>query len=388
MANRVEPFVRLDFLDALRCFAALYVVVYHMVLIPEPDLQLPEWIRLYASHGGTGVSLFFVLSAFALSYSLDARRHEPRVTRRFYLRRLLRIAPLFYVMMFLYYIRDIFLYDRFHSLDTVLINASLFFNLFPDHIRGYVWASWTIGVEILFYLLFPILHHYIRTLTAAATLFLVAVLLAQGWTFFIDHFGVSSGYLTAEQIADVKRHGFLHHLPLFICGILAYRLFFDHLVVMSAERKRQYGLLFLVLFVFLYTALLTGHLNRLLWDGHVWQGICYAILILGLGLTPLRLLVNPLTVRLGKVSYSLYLLHPTLVFALAPVYYWLYDQMPNRTSAFALSFLVTVLLLATMSIYTYRYVERVGIAWGEALIKRGEARARGSGRLAGTGSGK
>lgn len=139
---------------------------------------------------------------------------------------------------------------------------------------------------------------------------------------------------------------------------------------MRPEQRRRLGLFFLVLFVFLYTALLTGHLNRLIWGGEEWQGVCYTILVIGLGLRPLRLLVNRLTVRLGKISYSLYLLHPSLIFWLAPVYYWLYASTSTKTAAFASAFVITGMLLVTMSLVTYRMVERVGIGWGEALIGR------------------
>ena len=363
-------YVRLDFLDSLRAFAAFYVIIYHLALIPDPHLAVPTWMSFYASNGGTGVSLFFVLSAFALSYSLDARRSEPGLFLHFYIRRLFRIAPLFYLMLVFYFIRDIIFFDRIHSGKEVLLNASMLFNFWPDHLKGYVWASWTIGVEMLFYVLFPLIHRYVRNLTQAISLLLVSILASQAWSFFIDHYGILAGYVTEEQIAAVKHHGFLTNLPAFSCGLVAYHVFFDHLIKLGEVQRRQLGLLFVILFLFLYTALLSNYLSHILWGGLVWQGVCYSLLILGLGLRPLPLLVNAMTVRLGKVSYSLYLIHPTLVFALAPIYYWMYAVLPNKTAAFGASFLITAGLVSTLSAFTYQRIERVGIAWGETVIDR------------------
>ena len=61
---------RLDFLDALRGLAAAYVVVYHMILLPDPHLATPEWASKVAHAGGSGVMLFFVISAFSLYYTM------------------------------------------------------------------------------------------------------------------------------------------------------------------------------------------------------------------------------------------------------------------------------------------------------------------------------
>lgn len=149
-----EPYVRLDFLDALRFFAIIYVVISHLVLIPQPNLLIPEWIAPFLINGGdAGVSLFFVLSAFSLSYSMDRRSGESALIRNFYIRRFFRIAPLFYCLMVLYWIRDAVVFNVLHPASEVLINASLLFNLVPSCITGFVWASWTIGVIALLYLI-------------------------------------------------------------------------------------------------------------------------------------------------------------------------------------------------------------------------------------------
>ncbi|HQP41218.1 MAG TPA: hypothetical protein PK004_07185, partial [Smithella sp.] len=61
--STTTPYVRLGFLDALRFFAIIYVIISHLILIPQPNLAIPEWIAPFLINGGdAGVSLFFVLS--------------------------------------------------------------------------------------------------------------------------------------------------------------------------------------------------------------------------------------------------------------------------------------------------------------------------------------
>ena len=87
---------RLDFLDSLRGFAAFYVVFYHMVLLADPILQIPKYLELYISAGGTGVTLFFVLSSFALCHSSDRRTAHPDKLIYFYIKRFLE-SRLFFI---------------------------------------------------------------------------------------------------------------------------------------------------------------------------------------------------------------------------------------------------------------------------------------------------
>lgn len=377
-SERNSAFVRLDFLDSLRCFAALYVMIYHMALIPDPHLHVPEWIAMYTGNGGTGVTLFFVLSAFALSYSMDVRSGEPAPQRRFYVRRLFRIGPLFYLMLALYWVRDAVVFDVRHPWPVVLLNASFLFNLFPEHREGYVWASWTIGAEMLFYAVFPLIHSRVRTLSSALALLLISLAISHAWHWLIVHVGVPIGYLTADQVPAVQHCGILNLLHVFVLGIVAYRLFFDYLVRFSCRWRQIFGLILIALFGVLFHALLSGRLTNALWGDLTWQGICFAILTMGLGLYPFRALVNPTTLTLGKASYSLYLAHPSLIFALTPVYTWLYGHLPSATAAYVASFALTLVLLTAVSLALYRFVEKPGIALGEFLVKRWGRSARNS----------
>jgi len=148
---------RLDFLDSLRGLAALYVVVFHMTLVPNPHLEVPHWAQTVVLNGGTAVTLFFVVSAFSLYHTMKAHVDQPGAFRDFYIRRFFRIAPLFYAMLVFTMVRDVIYFGAWHSVWECIKSVAFVFNFFPGSQEGIVWASWTIGVETVFYLVFPIL---------------------------------------------------------------------------------------------------------------------------------------------------------------------------------------------------------------------------------------
>lgn len=138
MTSRIETLQmpdRLEAIDALRGLAALYILSYHLALLPQPNLTVPFWASRFVLSGGTGVTLFFIISAFCLCLSMQKRKEEPQLTMQFYLRRFFRIAPLFYFWMLLSLIRDKFWYGVTHSWTDVLLNVFLCFILSPASMR-------------------------------------------------------------------------------------------------------------------------------------------------------------------------------------------------------------------------------------------------------------
>jgi peptidoglycan/LPS O-acetylase OafA/YrhL len=103
-------------------------------------------------------------------------------------------------------------------------------------------------------------------------------------------------------------------------------------------------------------------------DSLWWQGISFALILIGLLLAPVHIVVNRVTGFLGKTSYSLYLLHPTLVLLLVPAYRWVYAQPMGLSLKFAGCSALTLTLLIPLSYLSYRWIERPGINLGRNLL--------------------
>ncbi len=367
---------RLDFLDALRGLAAVYVLVYHMIYISEPDLKVPHWAAMVALNGGMGVTLFFVVSAFSLYYTMPLRLAEPKPWVSFYIHRFFRIAPLFYLWIALTMLRDAQAFNVVHSAKEVAISAAFLFNLLPQGQEGFVWAGWTIGIEMVFYAMFPLFYLFARNRARALTLVLMLVV---AW-FAVK--GLMLYFTTDAKTIDMfSKWNFLRHFPIFACGAVAYYVFMhDHGSFESAmelpKPSVDGGLLMLALALFLYVALLNGWLPNIFGDFYYWQAVLFTLLLLGLARAPLRLLVNTITRYLGRISYSLYLCHPTLVFLLGPVYVRIYGYFPTATLAFLMCVAVTLAVCIVVSELTYRLVEEPGIQLGKRMNRAVRDRAQ------------
>ncbi len=89
-------------LDALRFFAFLCVFSFHRMDYVPTDPVRNHWLYLIGNVGPFGVPVFFLLSAFLITELLLREREKPgRIhIRAFYVRRMLRIWPLYFVAFF------------------------------------------------------------------------------------------------------------------------------------------------------------------------------------------------------------------------------------------------------------------------------------------------
>ncbi len=148
-------------LDGLRGLAIALVLWHHLVesALPPGRGSWLGWVRAGTSLSWCGVDLFFVLSGYFIGGILIDRRSSPRLARIFYLRRAVRILPLYYVT----------LAAAFAGIAAGLAGAG---HLFPAWVYGLfltnfalaaspVWdwlplsALWSIAVEEQFYLIAP-----------------------------------------------------------------------------------------------------------------------------------------------------------------------------------------------------------------------------------------
>ena len=155
----------LDAIESLRGVAALMVLLYHLAELVK--MPLPGSLGFISTHFGLGVPLFYTLSGFVLAYGYADRLEGRAQIRRFYIRRLFRIAPLFYAMLALWVLASWLVWNRTFSFQTLFLNMSFLFGLVPGQHESIVWAGWSIGIEMLFYLVFPVIAVLVPNLRAA-----------------------------------------------------------------------------------------------------------------------------------------------------------------------------------------------------------------------------
>lgn len=158
-------------LDGLRFFAFLYVLLTHSFLTEDPLIRGQSWyqivkVRIFTD-GNLGVSFFFVLSGFLISYLLMKEKELTGAihVRSFYVRRILRIWPLYFLIVFfgfkIFPLLKIYFGGTPHETADPLL-CSTFLNNFDRIYNGRPDASvlgglWTIAIEEQFYIVWPLL---------------------------------------------------------------------------------------------------------------------------------------------------------------------------------------------------------------------------------------
>lgn len=333
---------RLDYLDALRGFAALWVVAVHTALVPGPSLIIPSWLQPFVLSGSMGVELFFAVSAFSLCIAMVKHAKEPRPILGFTIRRFFRIAPLFYIMLLVMLAWSPF--NQNWSVFEVIGNILFVFNFVPGWQPSIVWAGWTIGIEMPFYVIFPILFYKIRNLTAAITLFFACVVLAE----IVRLIAV---YLLSDPNTYMM-YSVFNKMPVFACGFIAY---FALPILKNRPDHKEIGRLLLVFSVFCFFMIVANRIA--LFESYHWRGIMFCALIIGLGLNPITSIVNRATRYIGSISYSIYLTHMPVLLALNPLSRKIEELETSHTVSYLIILFTTISGSIIVSSVVYRFLE-------------------------------
>lgn len=304
------PLARLDSLTGLRFFAAWMVVVHHFANFGA----LPVLWR-YQGFGATGVTFFFVLSGFVLTWSF-----VPSDTpARFYWRRFARIWPLHVVTTLLalpvfYSMRDV-------PYDWTAITLSFFLlHAWVPTVTTYFAgnpASWTLSCEMFFYALHPFLVRPSLALKPAVLAAATAVVLAAvfvvarwspdwfslrivGWLLYISPLFRVGEFLLGVALAAALKRGFRVPFGVIPAAILAgawFHLDYQLSLDFPADLRVLTSQLNYVVLPLLYAALIGAAAQLDLSGARSW------------------LRSKPL-VLLGQWSYALYLVHATIIYAL------------------------------------------------------------------------
>ncbi|CAB3952658.1 acyltransferase family protein [Achromobacter piechaudii] len=354
------PGRRLDYLDSLRGLAAIYVVLFHLIFVGE--VPVPSWLKGFAVEGASGVMLFFVISCFSLFYTMPARLKDRRPTLSFYMHRFFRIAPLFYLWLIISCFRNPLLHGIHNPPGEILNNFLMIFNLVPGQQSGIAMASWTIGVEVLFYAIFPLIFLWVRNLRHAL-IFLVVSFFA---SVAIIVWAIDYLPLAPQDVGTYKFWLFTKDIPVFAFGAVCYFVIFSQGFAKVQHRKTVGTACFAACFAIFFARSYGLVTDAFFFDNpYMWHGLAYSFLLVGLALFPVTMVVNTVTGFLGKIAYSVYLSHGTVILLSKPVYRWIELHIHNPTAFYLTCLGVSLLMIIPLSYLTYRYVEEPFIRFGK-----------------------
>ncbi|HTA63106.1 MAG TPA: acyltransferase [Bacteroidia bacterium] len=164
----MKPVVYFEKLDALRFFAFFLVIwqhafsgIFHQITA-NGDFQVI--IDALTVTGGIGVQIFFVISGFLITYLMIG---EEKISGRvnlffFYLRRVLRIWPLYYLIIILGIFVLPYIDSSFVFSGNTLMNLLFLNNIFSKGTPSNVNITWSVAIEEQFYLFWPLLFILFR----------------------------------------------------------------------------------------------------------------------------------------------------------------------------------------------------------------------------------
>lgn len=367
--------MKLGYIDALRGVAILSVIWFHCHLYHFSDTtNYYSLMDTLGSPAAMGVQLFYVLSAFTLFLSQSRRKVADDHTANFFVRRFFRIAPMYYVAMAYYIgqmayafsqpVTEVLSYNSY----GIVANVLLLHGLSPVWINSIIPGGWSVGIEVLFYMLVPYLFMRITTLNRAILFTSYALLIGFVLTAALSTVdSIQSNTLLTEYLF----YYLPYQLPVFGCGIVAYYVVIEKDRVVSPWAISM--AVIAVSFILVCKTVGRNVIPNLPHTLHLFGSIGFAFLIIGMSKWPIAVIDNRIIRFVGKVSYSAYLTH-------FGVLYWMDKVLPQQLIAvnslpanilnFNLKFLLIVLITVLISTVTYYWIEEPAQKFGKRFLRK------------------
>lgn len=331
-------------IDGLRAFAVLSVIIFHIN---------PAWLP----NGFLGVDIFFVLSGFLITSIIHKEMEEGEFSfKNFYIRRIKRILPLFFVVLIVGILVCWWIFmpnDIIGVLDSA--KAAIFFlaNRYFAKQGDYFAISsdekpflhlWSLSTEEQFYFIFPVILLFMFRISFIKNKKLIFL-------------GVGSIILLLSSLIDLRKFGVFweqYYLPHLRAGEMLVGSF---LAVYMNEKKLKNNY-FIWISGFSLLVLIVSLFLKNIFTPPLFPGILALIPCMATALLIFanqerhfinRLFSYPLIVWLGKISYSLYLWHWVVLAIMR------YLHQNNKLPIVWV--LVVVIIMFFLSVLTYYFIE-------------------------------
>ncbi|WP_046117334.1 acyltransferase family protein [Ensifer aridi] len=379
MAEHTSRGSRIDCLDGLRGLASLWVMIGH-------GLLLTGWRLPVLSEPDLGVDLFIMLSGFLMvfHYRLRAAKEPWELTstwRNFWVRRFLRIAPLYYLLLAVAFMLGPWLFESRMVIDAFLdrtpqsparyldngltnglMHLSFLFGLSPDYAYRTPLPDWSIGLEMQFYAAFPFVMLLFKRSGRLKGALITAV--------------IASAVVATTALLGI-RFPMPAFLPLkmhiFLCGML---------LALGLEEERSKAFLYGAAALALVLLPIGGDMTAMKTLMRVMLVAVFFVLLhhrffgdaLGGGLSALSsALGNRFFHWLGELSFGAYLWHLIFLQPLAAYFISAFGDMMTPPARFAVVTAILVPLVYMAACATFFAVEKPGQRLAKRLIDRRKA---------------
>jgi peptidoglycan/LPS O-acetylase OafA/YrhL len=352
---------RIPALTGLRWWAALSVFFYHAISVPgllPPTIFSKPVQSLFAPAGAVGVSFFFVLSGFVLTWSARPTDTAPAFWRR----RFFRIYPNHWVCILV--VLGLMLWTgntmARHDIPQTVLLVQAWNPSFMASI-GLNGVSWTLADEALFYLCFPLLIWLVRKIRPARLWYWAGAVVVA--VFLIPLFArlfPSQPLMPLGPKVSESASWFVERFPVtrmfeFVLGILLAR-------IVSEQRWIRLPLWAA------WTAMVAGYAVATNTQGSLYGRVAVTIIPIGLLIAAAAQAdiggrgsfnSRPVLVWLGNISFAFYLLHDLVlgqvVYLYGPKFAW---TLTSALGMVALALAVTVVLAWALHTFVEKPVYR------------------------------
>lgn len=351
-------------LNGLRFFSALAVVITHIELTKDKFGFENYWDNILIHNLGIiGVSFFFVLSGFLITYLMlvEKSKFGKISIKNFYIRRVLRIWPLYFLILIL----GFFILPNFTSIpyfsENFTINFSenlVFYLLILPNIAFSIYPavpligqSWSIGVEEQFYLIWPLFFTFIKSFSIKLLLILLALILIVK----VYILCVYMNNQTVEWLLALKKFLAMSKFENMIIGAIGAICLFKKMKIIKLISNN------ISLFIsFIGLALTTMYLPNIFRDGmHIIHGLFFVVIIINISTYDKSFikLENRFLNFLGRISYGIYMYHLIVVYFVLKCL----NQTPLSINSLLANFLlysISILVTIFVSYMSYTFIEK------------------------------
>jgi len=343
---------RIDEIQLLRGVAALMVCLFHLKGLLNSSTS--HFGTTFFGGGGMGVSLFFIISGFIMVYITRKSDGSKLYVKNFMIKRLIRIIPLYYIMVLFW----VFAYDThldyFHKDYLTLVKTFCFVPIFDSPLGAAygmppLKVGWSLNYEIFFYFIFGISlfmkrFRYIMLFIAFFVLVILVPLIFAGYVTFNPFVNYHFKLLYFLMITNPI-------MLYFIMGVALGLLYNSTFCI----RQKWLQIVLLALSIGLYL-ILYFRVSSVIYTFFGGLFTCSFLVFGFLFFNKERSLKVPtLFVYLGDMSYSLYLIHPTVIIVL-PRFLRLIGFAGRLDGT--VYFFVLLFCIMALTILSYEFIEK------------------------------